>query len=340
MHLQAATFDHLIHVGLMDDALKRAGSQEGACLSVSRHPDAWQSIAHIGGPQWVISASGRDLRMLDVLALTPDQTEQISKWGQSQGLIQPATHYLVDYDDGETGETYQMVFASRAEALAEADGDLHLVHEKAAWNALPGLERWAGGRAYATQAWEYLLVAYADRAGWDGLWWDENLDVPALSAPRGGVCPSALQRLNAELAPGQDITALDILTARIRARWPQLELSMHDTPNYVRISRMSLPEHMRGSGVGSEALDLINGWADTHGATLALDPEPLHGEKGSKTALRRWYARHGFVANSGRGVDHAIMHVMRRDPQLPRPDLSRSEPTAASASTDLPELGF
>lgn len=69
-------------------------------------------------------------------------------------------------------------------------------------------------------------------------------------------------------------------------------------PN-VRISAIaSLGE--RGKGAGSRALQQITALADRHGVTLELGAKPFRvggsGKRLTAAQLKRWYARHGFVA--------------------------------------------
>ena len=68
-----------------------------------------------------------------------------------------------------------------------------------------------------------------------------------------------------------------------------------------RISKVYVPEDMRGQGYGRRLLAAVCRAADSAGATLTLTAEPVRGGL-RKSELKAWYRRMGFV--SPMGDDH------------------------------------
>ena len=101
MKLPVIAFDTVYHLGTLDPSLrgKEGGavggdSQEGHLLSVSTCPDAWRSIARIGGVDlhaMTIQEGGPAL-FFDIHALNdPEHTrlrETIERFGAEEGLTQ------------------------------------------------------------------------------------------------------------------------------------------------------------------------------------------------------------------------------------------------------------
>jgi hypothetical protein len=192
---------HVYHVGTLDIADRRqsAWDQEGDCLSVSEHPDAWRQIARLGGAgTWVGTPKGaRHARFLEALELDDDQFEHIRRWATEQGLIRHEVRWIASIEDDEAECTRELVCDSYEQALDEAFDDPQAVREQTVMVGQEPLRAWsphaqelAGGRH--SMVGDLVVVAYADMAGYDGVWWHEELDPVVLSAPRGGITPSAL----------------------------------------------------------------------------------------------------------------------------------------------------
>ncbi len=103
----------------------------------------------------------------------------------------------MDFVDAETEAHRYILVRSRDEAEAEAaevSGDISAVAGHAPSAALcarmlwrPGLTEWP-----SVSIAEDVATVWAEDAGYDGIWWDDDLDVAALSAPRGVLFPAAL----------------------------------------------------------------------------------------------------------------------------------------------------
>lgn len=99
---------------------------------------------------------------------------------------------------------------------------------------------------------------------------------------------------------------------------PGLDLWIHrEACGFVQLSRIVLPKDQRGKGTGSIVLRELTALADKYGEILTCSPEPFPSQGGSKTALTRWYRRHGFKPNKGRSKDFRTMTAMLRKPQVP-----------------------
>ncbi len=95
----------------------------------------------------------------------------------------------------------------------------------------------------------------------------------------------------------------------------KVKLSLSHRGGKTTLHKVVVPHAERGKGTGDAVMAALNRHADEHGHTIALTPEPIHGEGGSKAKLKRWYKRHGFVDNKGRNKDYEVSETMLRPPQ-------------------------
>jgi hypothetical protein len=190
MPLPIKSFAKLFHVGTMNVADKRNGSYEGSGLSVSLHPKEWMQIAKIGGFIWVCKRKGN--KFIDFIKLSKQHKNTIAEWAIENGFAIRTKAWRVEFYDSETDEQRYFTFADEAKAKIEAD-DLDTTPKliKGALTMTPKLsQRMNGGGSVD----DLIVVAYAeDVLKIDGVWWNERLDVSALSAPRGVIVPSMIQ---------------------------------------------------------------------------------------------------------------------------------------------------
>lgn len=66
----------------------------------------------------------------------------------------------------------------------------------------------------------------------------------------------------------------------------------HEPFNAFVITRINVPDPIRGRGHGTELLELVLADADEEGARLMLAPEASGGLP--QRELEKWYSRHGF----------------------------------------------
>jgi len=192
--LPSVSFRQVWHVGSMDPKGKGEGSLEGAGLSVSTHPEEWQQIAELGsGPVWELARNGN--RFLDFHRLTKAQRSAMADWGVQQGLVERRPAWQVRWWDSEDRAFRYMEAESEEEAKAEAEpvGGKVKALSSVAYPTARLRQATRNPRASSVVAMDLLATVYADKAlGWDGVWWQDTLDVPGLSAPRGVIFSSRL----------------------------------------------------------------------------------------------------------------------------------------------------
>ena len=199
------------HIGDMDVAGAKTGSQEAHCLSVSNCPMAWRQISRLGGRP-LQQLSKKDGIFLDVIRCleTPEIRLAIESYAVSAGYAQRATLYRAWGYDSEDDAWRFSLHKTQSAALNELDSDAE--YETA--SDVPGPNDHTPGvesvqvltgtmdlqlrtRQYNLESSDVLdLIAicwaedYLDQV--DGAWWAETYHPESLSAPRGGIFPSRL----------------------------------------------------------------------------------------------------------------------------------------------------
>ena len=101
---------------------------------------------------------------------------------------------------------------------------------------------------------------------------------------------------------------------RIRGDHPGVTLELvdkvHGDPHW-ELDRLIVPN--KGEGVGTQIMGELTDAADAAGMPIALTPEPIG--SGSRTALERFYKRHGFVKNTGSHKLDSSKEAMVRYPK-------------------------
>ena len=188
---QTRVIPRVFHVGDRPGASnqrKERISYEGPGLSVSLVPEAWRTIARLGGaPVWVLSKEGAPR----FLVWSTRAQQLANDWGVATGFLSPATWHTVSYWDDEWESEMTMRFGDEEEAADEAeDRDVEVIEEPGYVFGPAGISWWSAAFKAAPDeqlAEDMAFVAYAQDKGYDGAWWDEELDVSRLSAPRGVV---------------------------------------------------------------------------------------------------------------------------------------------------------
>lgn len=187
IHLEGLT-----HVGKLDPTSKGTNSYEGQGLSVSLHPEEWQQIARLGGTVWSIGPA-HPARFLDYHELTEPQREEVAEYGTNAGYVTRETVYRVTYWDGEWEEERYFTQKTREDAEYEAedlDATITEVPALIATDTFPDSTVNAGD----TDIDQILATVWVNEVAteFDGVWWEDNLDVDTLSAPRGVIVPRAI----------------------------------------------------------------------------------------------------------------------------------------------------
>lgn len=230
MRIPIVELDAVFHVGTLDATKvglnSGKGSQEGNCLSVSLCPNAWQSIARLGGyaTHRLETADGAFLDALAV-AQEPEFLESIVDWGLSENLVESATRWRTWYFDDEREEWGYFLSSSQESALDElrSNQDIDDVEEAEApeghraiedVSILIGREALRATTGFSLgkdeDATDALLIEWARRGphglSFDGVWWNETHAPESLSAPRGAILPERVRDWTATLV---DIDSID-----------------------------------------------------------------------------------------------------------------------------------
>lgn len=189
------TLEPLVHVGTLraQDKGVRGASHEGSGLSVSQCPEAWVRIARLGGvPWWRLERPGH--AFLDAHALTRVQRRTIAAWGVARGWVAWRKLWRLRWYDEELDSTVHSLHDSEAAAREEAfDDEGADIAQVRTLVAQPALAIRMGQAVTPGQAEALLHAVYAeDVLALDGVFWDDVLDVGALSAPRAVIFRSRL----------------------------------------------------------------------------------------------------------------------------------------------------
>lgn len=217
----------VFHVGEMDPSLKgsaHASSLEGNGLSVSLHPEEWMQIAKLGGrPTWSLKIpADRPAQFVDAQALKPEHWQTVQEWAVRQGLLLPTELLKLQWHDEESSADRFMLYNASVpkevadahlefEELSENDPDSRSRIERiSSFSATPAMDARVGFAVDVAIAKDIALTLYTEdvlfnadenaEIAFSGVWWDDLLDVHALSAPRGVINLRSLPRWRAQLA--------------------------------------------------------------------------------------------------------------------------------------------
>lgn len=190
------TAPELVHIGALDPALKGKTSYEGRGLSVSTTPEAWESIAGLGGfPWWSLTPPIGDAAIVAGGAFVDFRAEKTALQDAAirAGFLVEEKRYRARHSD-DNDQPYYTLHPTRADALLEVDEDATCVRGVKVLVATPELVRRVGRAVDDVSALDLAATELVD-AGIipaDGVFWNERLDVVGLSAPRAVIVPSRL----------------------------------------------------------------------------------------------------------------------------------------------------
>lgn len=175
----------IYHVGTMDISQKRSRSHEGDGLSISNCPDAWVEITEGYTYGDYFKLSKPDMKLLDYYGLTDGEKSEIQRWALENGYVKENKLYK-SISWGEDGEEYFSLFDSYDKALYESDDEDDRVEEIDGLIPTQKLLDQSLVKIELLQVRDIITALFAEQVlGYDGIWWDEELDVGAYSAPRG-----------------------------------------------------------------------------------------------------------------------------------------------------------
>lgn len=198
MTLPVMTMEYCFHVGFMDINEKEHTSYEGSGLSVSLYPEAWISIARLGGRPTHQLTKERGGQFLDFhkIAENAQLKQMILDWGLSEGYIVETLVYKVAFYNEYEEEIYYL-FDDEQEALEEYESiheleegyDVAPILEQITQNGLKALPLLCDAtmrkHISSSEVFDLLVTVWAETLdGLDGVYWDDLLDVEGYSAPR------------------------------------------------------------------------------------------------------------------------------------------------------------
>lgn len=120
----------------------------------------------------------------------------------------------------------------------------------------------------------------------------------------------------------KSVNTLENVVAPLKEKGLTLDIyESKNNPNKLVLSKIEVPKELRKSGVGSNAMQELTGFADIQNKTITLSPSTDFGGS-SVSRLKDFYKRFGFVENKGKNKDYSISESMYRLPtKLSRKDI-------------------
>jgi len=184
---------NLYHVGTLDASKKSDNSYEGSGLSVSTHPDAWRKIARgkVGGDTYM--AIKPNNIFINAHKITKLVEREIAQWAIENGLLESTDIYRVSHFDDELDSELYSDYDSLEDAQHEAGEEYDIKKISGGFKPTAKLkELTKNPHMTSTGVLDYVLPLYAESLGYDGVWWQDRLNVNSYSAPRGVILPSML----------------------------------------------------------------------------------------------------------------------------------------------------
>jgi hypothetical protein len=188
-------------------------SYEGAGLSVSVTPYAWETIAKLGGST-LHAMTYPGALFLDFHRLNKKQKKDINNWAVANGLAQATKMWQAHWYDDEDEETKFCLCATKELALEEMESngneDGQPIQVEVICLTELGSKR-ACGFSQKDAADDMTAMFWAEDVARQsnpnivGLWWHDRLDVYAYSAPRGGIFPACVKLFT----PGPPVDLLE-----------------------------------------------------------------------------------------------------------------------------------
>ena len=166
----------VFHVGEMDIKNKSKFSLEGSGLSVSINPDEWRKIAQLGDRELYLLTNPNGV-FVDGNKLNKQQKNNVISWGLENDYISQKETYKVCWYDDEMEEDGKTIEVNKSGVLPTSK----LISSS------------MQGRIEPSQTFDLLLTIFVEKTtNYDGIWWNNKLDVMKYSAPRGVIFNSKL----------------------------------------------------------------------------------------------------------------------------------------------------
>jgi len=190
-------YQTVYHVGDLSKKRQKPNlSYEGNTLSVSVHPKEWSKIAKKGGNVYKLTNPSANW-----FSATKANEKKATEWALQNGYIKSAVLYTLSWTDEETEDTFSTTFDNLEDAQAEFD---YMEEDEGRNSKLTktnqglvldkkGIHWWkrtftsSPKTANLELIGNFVFLWFAEANEYDGVWWDEMLDIARLSAPRGGI---------------------------------------------------------------------------------------------------------------------------------------------------------
>jgi len=180
------------HVGDMDINSKSDFSLEGSGLSVSVNPEEWRKIAQLGGRS-LYELTKPNGMFVNAYRLKKAQRQDIIQWGVTNNYVTLTDTYRV-YQYDEEGRRSYMEFPTYEKAQAQVDDPKDIKISKTGLLPTNKLNsETKQSKIDPTQTYDLLFTIFVEKTtNYDGIWWNDVLDVYDYSAPRGVIFNSKL----------------------------------------------------------------------------------------------------------------------------------------------------
>lgn len=181
---------------------------EGNGLAVSHHPESWRRIARLGDSStWRLTKTcGVFLSYYDIRS---DLWRKIEAWAEAVGYVVRGEIHRVEWYSDDVGRPLgyarYSLFRTEQEARKELEGGVY--SKETAFIPADRLNEWYSmitgreGKSCPLLLTRHMVVfLLAQEAGtMDGVWWDEELNVEDLSAPRGCIFQKSMPTWSVEI---------------------------------------------------------------------------------------------------------------------------------------------
>lgn len=197
---ETRTISETFHVGNLDGKRNSTiKSHEGRGVSISPVPNAWRQIdgcVHGDTYQLRHPTGGT---FLDYTLCPTEVDQAIREYCIEAGYTIPATAYEVRYKDGRGNERFfYKQYRNDAERAAKEES-----YHASTVSEISSVSLGPKGRTYWTDAFEskpesppvlfiedLSILWFAEAAGYDGVYWDNELNIGEYSAPKGVIFQS------------------------------------------------------------------------------------------------------------------------------------------------------
>lgn len=196
----------IFHVGTLDISQKSNQSLEWNGLSVSNCPNTWKRICGCAGQTWQLIPNSSDSFLL-YHDLDKDDLSEIKQWAINAGYFTNAIEYRVYYYDDELEEERYFSFAQNEEQQAREEYEWRTEEDSNATrfeiieDGLFPTDKLMQRSLVNVDVSMYLDIAvqlYAEEVlEINGIWWEDEFNPYALSAPRGVIFNSHLEYFDA-----------------------------------------------------------------------------------------------------------------------------------------------